>query len=90
MFYTHKAYLNAKGGPAVMLLTHDVKRCINDSKAKSGQVTIISTSGTTAVCLLEMTRPCKMNTSNTCVPNLMPARLNRQRDDRTPVLINFI
>ena len=36
-----------------MLLTHDVKRCINDSKAKSGQVTIISTSGTTAVCLLE-------------------------------------
>lgn len=49
----HKAYLNAKGGPAVFNLSHDVKRCLSDAKAKSGQIHVLSTLGTTGVALME-------------------------------------
>ncbi|MBF0104771.1 MAG: YjbQ family protein [Deltaproteobacteria bacterium] len=51
--FSQKAYLNAKGSPAVLNLTHDVKRCLGDSKIKSGLVHIISTQGTTAVMTME-------------------------------------
>ncbi len=53
MFYTHKAYLNAQADPSVLILTHDVKRCLVDSKAKSGHIQITSSHGTTGVMLIE-------------------------------------
>lgn len=53
MFYLHKAYLNARGGPSVLNLSHDVKRCLSDSQAKSGVIQILSTQGTTGVILME-------------------------------------
>ena len=53
MYYTHKAYLNARGGPSVLTLTHDAKRCIADANAKAGFIHIISTCGTTGVKLME-------------------------------------
>lgn len=56
MFFTRKAYLNARGGPAVLVLTHDVKRCLDESKARKGQINILSTQGTTSVTLMENDR----------------------------------
>ena len=53
MFFTQKAYLNAKGGPAIFNITHDVKRALADSKAKKGLVMILSTQGTAGVKLIE-------------------------------------
>ncbi|MBU0506399.1 MAG: YjbQ family protein [bacterium] len=53
MYYTHKAYLNSRGGPTVLTLTHDAKRCLADSKAKSGLLHIISSYGTIGVKLME-------------------------------------
>ncbi|EKD51974.1 MAG: hypothetical protein ACD_62C00148G0005 [uncultured bacterium] len=53
MFYSHKAYLNAPEGSAVLVLTHDVKRALSDSKASKGHVHITSTSGTTGIKLIE-------------------------------------
>jgi thiamine phosphate synthase YjbQ (UPF0047 family) len=53
VFYTHKAYLNAKGGPATLNLTHDVKRAIVDAKVKKGLILVLSTQGTAAVKLIE-------------------------------------
>mgnify|MGYP003980358853 CR=1 FL=1 len=53
MFYSSKAYLNARGGPSVLVLSHDVKRCISDSQVTSGQLNIVSTQATTGVALFE-------------------------------------
>lgn len=45
--------MNARGGPAVLILSHDVKRCLSDSQAKGGYIHIMSSQGTTAVTLME-------------------------------------
>lgn len=53
MFYTQKAYLNSKGGPAVLGLTHDVKRAITDAKVKKGHIQVLSMQGTSGLVLIE-------------------------------------
>lgn len=53
MFYLHKAYLNSRGGHAPLIITHDVKRSLADSKILNGHVGILSTLGTVAVTLIE-------------------------------------
>lgn len=53
LVYVYKAYINALGGPSVLNLTHDVKRCIADSKMTGGQINVISTGGSTGVVILE-------------------------------------
>lgn len=53
MFFTQKAYLNSKGGPAILNLTHDVKRALTDAKAKKGLVLVLSSQGTVGVKLIE-------------------------------------
>jgi len=51
--YVHKAYINARGGTAIHNLTHDVKRCIEESQISAGQLNVLSTRGTCGVILLE-------------------------------------
>lgn len=53
VFYLHKAYLNSRGDHAPLIITHDVKRCLADSKILNGHVGILSTQGTVAVSLIE-------------------------------------
>lgn len=48
-----KAYINATGRPAAYTLVHDIKRCLAESKAQAGLVSILSTQATTAVALIE-------------------------------------
>ncbi len=53
MFFTHRAYLNAKGGGSILVLTHDVKRALTDSTIKKGLISIVSMGATTGVALME-------------------------------------
>lgn len=52
MLHTLKAYANSKGR-SVLVLTHDVKRCLRDSGAIKGMVTILSTDTAVGVTLKE-------------------------------------
>lgn len=53
MFYLHRAYFNARGDHAPLIITHDVKRGLADSKISRGHVNVLSTQGTVAVTLIE-------------------------------------
>lgn len=51
--HTLRAYVNASGRPKAYLITHDIKRAIQESKLSQGFINVLSTQGTTAVLLLE-------------------------------------
>lgn len=51
--YVLKAYINATGDFRPYVLTHDVKRGLQESKGSSGLIQILSTQATTSVVLLE-------------------------------------
>jgi thiamine phosphate synthase YjbQ (UPF0047 family) len=51
--YTHKAYVNSKGFGQAILISHDIKKALADSKVSKGLVTVTSVLGTTSVILAE-------------------------------------
>lgn len=53
MFYLYKAYLTSREGAQILILTHDVKRCLVESKLQAGHINIVSTQATTAISLME-------------------------------------
>lgn len=77
VFFTFKAYLNGKDLAQTAVLTHDVKRALLESGAKSGHINIVSTSSSVGVSLMDS----KSGASEALLRSLVEQFSKQDQDD---------